>query len=71
MYVFSKVIEYLERNIRKQMDCKRPSSTKQIRRVQDIRIEIRKYRYNQAKLVLAVFAFTKLALNYNKHARCN
>ena len=29
-YVFSKVIECLEQNIWKQIDCKRPSSTKQI-----------------------------------------
>ena len=27
-YVFSEVIECLEQNIRKQIDCKRPSSTK-------------------------------------------
>ena len=27
-YVFSKAIEYLEQNIRKQIDCKRPSSIK-------------------------------------------
>ena len=35
-YVFSKVIECLEQNIRKQIDCKRPSNTKQINRVQNI-----------------------------------
>ena len=39
-YVFSKVIESLEQNIRKQIDSKRSSSTKQINRVQNIRIEI-------------------------------
>ena len=30
-YVFSEVIECLEQNIRKQIDCKRPSSTKQMK----------------------------------------
>ena len=39
-YVFSKVIESLEQNIRKQIDSKRSSNTKQINRVQNIRIEI-------------------------------
>ena len=33
MYVFSKVIECLEQNIQKQIDYKRPSSTKQMNRV--------------------------------------
>ena len=32
-YMFSKVIECLEQNIRKQIDCKKPSSTKQTNRV--------------------------------------
>ena len=32
-YVFSKVIACLEQNIRKQIDCKRPSSTEQMNRV--------------------------------------
>ena len=36
----SKVIECLEQNIRKQIDCKRSSNTKQMNWVQDIRIEI-------------------------------
>ena len=35
-YLFSKVIECLEQNIRKQTDCKRPSNTKQMNRVQNI-----------------------------------
>ena len=61
--MFSKVIECLEQNIRKQMDCKIPSSTKQMNRVQSICIEICKQKYNQVRLVLAAFAFTKLALN--------
>ena len=39
-YVFSKVIECLEQNIRKQTDCKRPSNTKWMNRLQNIRIEI-------------------------------
>ena len=38
--LFSKVIECLEQNIRKQMDCERPSSTKQMNRVKNIRTEI-------------------------------
>ena len=43
-YVFSKVIEYLEQNIRKQIDCKRQSSTKQMKREHiDIQIEELKY----------------------------
>ena len=40
----SKVIECSEQNIRKQIDCKRPSNTKQINRLQNIRIEIWKYK---------------------------
>ena len=39
---FSEVIECLEQNIRKQIDCKRPSRTKQMNTVQNIRVEIRK-----------------------------
>ena len=38
-YLFLKVIECLEQNIRKQIDYKRLSSTKQINRVKDIRLE--------------------------------
>ena len=40
----SKVIECLEQNIRNQIDCKRPSNTKQMNRLQNIRIEIWKYK---------------------------
>ena len=40
----SKVIECLEQNIWKQIDCKRPSNTKQMNRLQNIRIEIWKYK---------------------------
>ena len=40
----SKVIECLEQNIRKQIDCKRPSSTKQMNRLHNIRTEIWKYK---------------------------
>ena len=43
-YVFSKVIKCFEQNIRKQIDCKRSSNTKQMNRVQNIRIEIWKYK---------------------------
>ena len=39
--------------------------------VQNIRIEICEQKYNQVRLVLAVFASTKLALNYIKQAWCN
>ena len=41
-YLFSKVIECLEQSIQKPINCKRPSSTKQMNKVQNIRIEIRK-----------------------------
>ena len=40
--MFSKVVECLEQNIRKQIDCKRPSNTKQMNRVQNMRTEILK-----------------------------
>ena len=40
----SKVIECLEQNIPKQIDCKRPSNTKQMNRSQNIQIEIWKYK---------------------------
>ena len=43
-YVFSKVIKCLEQNIRKQIDCKRPSNTKQMNWVQNTRIKRRKYK---------------------------
>ena len=56
--MFSKLIECLEQNIQKQINCKRPSSTKEMNRVQNIRIEIWKYKYNQVGLVIAVFAST-------------
>ena len=35
-----KVIESFEQNIRKQIDCKRPSSTKQMNRVQNSKITL-------------------------------
>ena len=47
----------------KQIDCKRPSSIKQINSIPKICIEICKWKYDQVRLVLAVFASTKLALN--------
>ena len=43
-YVFSKVTECLEQNIRKQIDCKGPSNTKQMNWVQNIQIKITKYK---------------------------
>ena len=58
-YMFWKVIECLEQKIRKQTDCKKPSNTKQINWIQNIQIEIRKYKvvkYNQVNLVLEVLA---------------
>ena len=48
----SKVIECLEQNIRKQIACKRPSSTKRMNRVQNIQIETCKQKYDQERLVL-------------------
>ena len=42
--MLSKVIECLEQNIRKQVDCKRPSSIKQMKREYvEIQIEALKY----------------------------
>ena len=43
-YVFWKVIERLEQNIRKQIDCKRLSNTKQMNWIQNIQIKMRKYK---------------------------
>ena len=43
-YVFSKVIKCLEQNIRKEIDCKRPSNAKQMNWVQNIQIKMRKYK---------------------------
>ena len=40
----SKVIECLEQNIRKQIDCEGPSNIKQMNRLQNIRIETWKYK---------------------------
>ena len=40
------VIECLEENIWKQIYCKRPSSTKQMKRFQKIQVEICKYKHN-------------------------
>ena len=63
-------MECLEQNIRKKIDGKRPSSKKQMKRVQNIHTKTCNKKYNQVKLALAVFVSTKLALNYIKHARC-
>ena len=38
--MLSNVIECLKQNIRKYINCKRPSNTKQMNRVKNIRIEI-------------------------------
>ena len=40
----SKVIECLKQNIGKQINCKRPSNTKHINRLQHIRVEIWKHK---------------------------
>ena len=56
----SKVIECLEQNIRKQIDCKRPSNIKQMNILQNIQIEIWKYK---------AVTCTNIALNYIKQAR--
>ena len=42
-YAFWKVIECLQQNIWKQIDCKRPN-TKQTNRIQNIQIEMRKFK---------------------------
>ena len=43
-YVFSKVIECVEQNIRKQTDCRRPSNIKQMNWAQNTQIKMRKYK---------------------------
>ena len=59
--MFSKVIECLEQNIRKQIDCKRPSNTKQMNRLQIFELNygntklLGNTKHNQVKLVFAVF----------------
>ena len=69
--MFSKVIKCLEPIIRKQMNFKRLLNTKQMNRLQNILIEICKCKYNQVKLVLAVFVFACLyqvqGTNYIEH----
>ena len=61
-YVFSKVIECLEQNIRKQIDCKRPSNTKQINWIQIFKLKFgniklsNELKYSQVNLILAFFA---------------
>ena len=73
--MFSKVIKCLEQNIRKQISFKRLLNTKQMNRLQNILIEICKCKYNQVKLVFAVFVFACLyqvqGTNYIEQARCN
>ena len=49
-YVFSRVIECLEQNIRKQIHCKRPSNTRQMNWVQNIQIEMRKYKAVECRM---------------------
>ena len=60
--VFSKVIECLEQNTRKQIDCKRPSNTKQINWIQIFKLKFgniklsNELKYSQVNLILAFFA---------------
>ena len=69
--VFSKVIECLEQNVRKQIDCKRPSNAKQMNRIFELKYGDRKlsnvWKYNQVSLVLAVYA----SVYYIKQVQCN
>ena len=57
--MFLNVIECLEQNIQKQINCKRQSNTKQMSRVQNISKENTKLltiaKYNQLKVVLVAF----------------
>ena len=53
-YLSAKVMECLEQNIRKQINCKRPLSTKQINRVHNIGIEICKYTFRKSIEVFSV-----------------
>ena len=53
------------------MSIEYKKNTKEYKRVQNIRIEISEQKYNQVRLVLAVFASTKLMLNYINQVRCN
>ena len=54
-----KVIESLKQNIRKQIDCKRLSNTKQMNRLQNTKL-LGNTKHNQVKLVLADFFSTYL-----------
>ena len=58
----SKVFECLKQSIRKNIDCKRPSNIKEMNRLQNIQIEIWKY-----KAVIC----TNIALNYIEQAGHN
>ena len=57
----SKVIECLGQNIRKKIDCKRPSNTKQMNRLKIFELKygntklLGNTKHSQVKLVLAVF----------------
>ena len=69
------MIECLEQNIRKPVDCKRPLCAKQMGSVQNIGIEICKKKCNQVRLVLVVFASSKLitraTFDFKKHLTIN
>ena len=73
--MFSGVIECLEQSNRKQIDCHRVKTIgykiNEQRRLQNIRIEICKWKYDLIRLVLAGFSSTKLTLNYVNKFRCN
>ena len=57
-YVFSKVIEFLDKslewiqNVRKQIDNKKPSNTEQNKRVQNIWIKVWKYKVDECLEIL-------------------
>ena len=77
--MFSKETDCLKQNIWRQIDCRGPSTIKQINGVQNVRIEIWKHkavkcfeitRQTQYLQFLLLLFYTKLALNYIKQARC-
>ena len=66
--MFSKVIKCLEQKLRKQIDCKNPLNTKQMKIVQHIRIEIWKYKAEESfeiqprKVSTSSFCFSSFVL---------
>ena len=66
-YVFSKVIELLEQNIRKQINCKLSSSTKQINRVQVRLVLLLAWELYLASSMQLVNKITLATFSFNKH----